>query len=1017
MKLFKRIYFSAIAGLFVLLLVFTVFDVGGRKVSGDFSVNAAEGYLRALAKSADDEKAPQSLNNPHSFYDDLRHKEVIRTLRISLNNTGVKHNPDNSTYNFDFIGKHVPETHSKTPKGDAIWDRPTDSDFTGIVNYNYESADLDGTSISYTGVATDAKFNAGNAPAWYEQDGYLSYDDLIKYAPDFDCGDSVSVTWPLRLRNFIVVFPAANPAAAQTVLYMAHYDSAMTGTGARDDLASAACMLSVIEWMVKNPKSYNNNIAFVFTDGAENGAYGAALSRKFLGFGEVLQRVGFVANFESFGTKGTSVMFETNTKNAGTVKNYAKINNSTYTNSLANFIYSLSSNHTDYSVYKGDGTPGMNFANVGGGENNHTVGDNLSNSVSKSGLRFMSQHGGIMLRILGRFGDMNLNDLKSGQNAVFFNYLFFTIHYPEFASYIIGALIVGILIFAVMANIKKKAFSFKKMGLGAAAQGIAVVLSAIAVAGVYYLFALWGAAWGTVSIRAIAVLAFSSPFLVFCALTAAMLFSAIFINIFKNAFKVRANDVAVGSAVILAVIAAGLAFALPEVSFLLGWLALLEAAVLAFTVVFKDKFKDKFGYSMERLFLPWIPLVLCLPIILPSVLLAGDVFGAWLYPAVMVVPLLCMGFVTPYFSYIKPAMEKAFAKLPPIKRKQEVVREETPEEIRARKKAAAMARAKGRKVVVKTQKEIKIVTRQRRYSNALGFTFISLILVVVLMIAVPIGIAQTKFTRNNYAYARDFYFGYYDNALVYVKSETDPNGNYWMVKDKDAYLVMSSYLEDYNWDGEKGGWVKYDSKGYSYPSGWVWSRPDTNTNSATDKYNTDNPNHFKFRFTPVFRGSSTYHSTAYNTSSYNTMYTLTIDNEGGDIQRIILEENPSGKLPHAAQPMKQEIDVADKSEIVLRLTYDVDVTFITNGGSFDKTVEYREYAANTNVEAELIKFSRFDDAKQETMFEYGELRFAKGNDALRNSASDTVLSDLMRRGCYVRGAVVVEKTLNLKWPA
>ncbi|GHU98292.1 hypothetical protein FACS1894211_01790 [Clostridia bacterium] len=1000
MKLFKRIYFSAIGFLAVLLFVFTTIDASGRTARGDFSVDTAAGYLERLIGAS---------GNPHSVYDESEHKRVVheieKILEDDTNGAGVVlHNKENSRYKKD-LPTEIPDKTDSAYSSYDPFDRPAKGD-----NVYYETADGNPSAATenakntatYRGAAESAKYRHENAdgtgkrlPTWYEQDAYLYHADVYDADQDKEDtdGDTVSIRWPLRLQNIIVAFPAKiNADTAKTVVIQAHYDSVPMGPGAHDDMSSVASMLVVIKDMAAHPEKYelNSNVVFVFTDGEENGLYGASLSRKFQGFegaiwrgdeaaaAPVADRVGFIANFESRGTSGTDIMFETNSGNAGVVRQYAKINKTIYTNSLANFIYSVMPNGTDFSVYKqGTNTPGVNFANIGGGENYHTANDNLGNALNAGGKRFLSQHGDILLRTVAHFGAMTkdeLDGLAAGENLVYFTYLtLMTVYYPIAVAFILGALILGVLLLASLANVKLKAFSFKKTGLGAAAQGLAIAGGVGLMYGAYYVFALLGALFGAVDIHALTRISFSSPFLMICALTLTALFSAIVINIFKRVFKLRANDVVTGTILILGVAAAGLSFALPEVSFLLAWLALLESIVLLLTTVFKEKFKNKFGFSIERLFLPVIPLILCMPLVLPICILAGDALGAYMYPLIMALPLLTLGVITPYFSYLKPAMEKAFAKLPPIQFRQEVVKT-APADKRTQKNAAAAAKAKGR-VSVRQEKEYRIVKRPIRYSNAAGFSVLGILLFVVLLVFINTG---ASFSRN-VSGKQGFSFGFYDDAIVYVKTvdkAEDAAGDYWMVKDLDAYRYMvryaGDYIEDYAWDADKAAYIKYDAFAYDGVESRIKNAPGfTSYSSSPDK------NSNTYYVTPVFSGTT-----------YNTVYTLTIDNSGHNLLSVTVRSDNV-----KASPNNQTIDVSKKETVVLTLKDYAYVTFETVDKKLNVPIEYKERANNANMDALLNNFSKYDDAKGRTIREYKDLK-----DALVNR-------------CRVHGSIVIDKTI------
>ena len=918
MKLFKRIYFIALAAAFALIFAFTIADVQGGK--GDFNTAEAVGYLNALAGGQSAHSVLNAANARNAVSNGIRDRlagfglKYAQGANESGTNAGERTSAANKDETVKFAqdgGKDVPTLFIQTMNYNAA----ADEYYKEIGIGNYTETDADGNPLNVTEAA-----------------------------------------FPLTaLKNIYAAFPSAK-ADAGTVVIMSHWDSAPMGPGAYDSMASVSAMLSVVHGMITSPAAYENNIVFVFTDGGEFGQFGAKMAKGFAGFGGAMKRVGFAANFDSFGTGGTSVMFETGANNYETVKNYAKISNSIYANSIANVIYSLRPDKTDFSAF---GTAGVNFANFGQGENNGTQNDSISKGVSGAGKAFISQHGEIMGRIVKHFGAVDLSTLTAKNNAVFFTYLNFgVIYYPIIVAYIAAGLILGLLIIIIGLNIKKKAFSFKKVGLGAAAQLIALIVTVGVMFGAYYLFGLFAAWAGRIDIHMISKIKFSSPGLLFGALGFAAITAAAVYAIFMKLFKIKAGSVANGSILILCLAAAVMGFVLPAASFVFTWVALLEAVVWLLTVLFKDKFKQKYGVSMETLFLPLIPIIICLPMTLSAVMLAGAALGAFAYPVICGITVLTLGMFAPYFSLLTPALKKFAASLPERKRRQRIAGP-APE----KKAKANVSKYKGQKADKGAYKdegvspETKYVytTVPWKYSNWRGLTVLACaVFIFTLCFTVwrgtPFMSVSGNYDANDAAFTKD--------AITYVIDKQN-SVNYWMVSDLDAYSYMEKgwkdadnktrKLEGYKYDKEKKAYTKTLAEEYSADDAKFFSSIKSKEISGSSGIfyrpsPTANPNYYRV-------------DSAFSSVGSDTVikrYTLTFDNTDGAIKSI-----------NFSSPNSLSVSGEGKDKIVLKLTATVYFTIITAeaNATFSGTVRYED---------DIIGLSdrKFEDANENTL-DYG----------------------------------------------
>ncbi len=100
---------------------------------------------------------------------------------------------------------------------------------------------------------------------------------------------------------------------------MAHYDSVAYGPGAADDGAGVVTLLETARALKAGP-SLKNDVIFLFTDGEEAGEVGAEAFMRT----PMADKVGMLVNFETRGTSGPSLMFETSEGNGWLIQEAAK---------------------------------------------------------------------------------------------------------------------------------------------------------------------------------------------------------------------------------------------------------------------------------------------------------------------------------------------------------------------------------------------------------------------------------------------------------------------------------------------------------------------------------------------------------------------------------------------------------------------------------------------------------------------------------------------------------------------
>ncbi|HVN99494.1 MAG TPA: M28 family peptidase [Steroidobacteraceae bacterium] len=181
----------------------------------------------------------------------------------------------------------------------------------------------------------------------------------------FACGRAV---------NIVAQLDGSEPASG-AVLLAAHYDSVPAGPGAGDDGAGVASILEIARILKLQPPA-RHPVILLIDEGEETGLLGAKL---FVDSHPLARTVKSVVNIDARGDSGPSLMFETGAATDSSMRLFAGSVARPKSNSLYFFIYKLLPNDTDFTVFKGAGYEGFNFALIGDVERYHTPQDSLAN--------------------------------------------------------------------------------------------------------------------------------------------------------------------------------------------------------------------------------------------------------------------------------------------------------------------------------------------------------------------------------------------------------------------------------------------------------------------------------------------------------------------------------------------------------------------------------------------------------------------------------------------------------------
>ena len=161
--------------------------------------------------------------------------------------------------------------------------------------------------------------------------------------------------------------------AVRPVLLTAHYDSVPAGSGVADDMSNVGTLLEIAR--LRSIGAVSLPLTLLFTDGEEPGMLGAGAA---LSEGIDTGHVAMNVNLEARGTEGPSIMFEAGPRSEGLVDAFLEHARPVSTASYVASIYQLLPNNTDYSVFRKQGMPGINFAFGGGVSRYHTPRDDFA---------------------------------------------------------------------------------------------------------------------------------------------------------------------------------------------------------------------------------------------------------------------------------------------------------------------------------------------------------------------------------------------------------------------------------------------------------------------------------------------------------------------------------------------------------------------------------------------------------------------------------------------------------------
>jgi len=259
-------------------------------------------------------------------------------------------------------------------------------------------------------------------------------------------GDSYGMA---RVRNVVALLPGRESSGR--VIMVAHYDSVQVSYGGNDDGAGVSTLLETARALTAGAQP-RNDIVFVFTDAEEACLCGA---EAFVSQHRWAADGGVVLNFESRGSTGPAIMFETSQGNAGVVDVYGDAVPNPVGTSFAVEVYRILPNDTDFTPFREQPRfVGLNAAYIDGSAVYHTPQDTPATMDRDS----LQHHGGNALALARAFGDADLAVVgrASAGDATYFPLTGLLVRYPGWLVWpLAAAALLGALALAVLARVRR----------------------------------------------------------------------------------------------------------------------------------------------------------------------------------------------------------------------------------------------------------------------------------------------------------------------------------------------------------------------------------------------------------------------------------------------------------------------------------------------------------------------------------------------------------------------------------
>jgi hypothetical protein len=866
MKVFKPIYYSSLAILIVLFLIFTAVDFCGVNAKGYIDTAKAYNHVKNIL-----DEAP--------------------TRDIYLDN----------------------EYHQRAI--DYITDTALGADL-GLIEIN-TYANAEGQALT-SGAVSKAAYSV--------MDTTLNSQEINDWYAEQAIQDRFIATAEVKLTNIIVYIPSKDEVGkdvseldSDTIMYISHYDS-KSYTPSVNNLAIIGAMLESVREL-KDINDNTNSLLFVFADGGEYNALGAyAFREKYKGFNDVYSRVKAAFAFDSLGSGGALTLIQTNQNASKLASKWAQVNKKAFAASVGQAFGLFEDRIFDYNIFQDK--PALNFANIDNSTTENMAIDGLDNLNSK----LLSQTGAVIVRAANSLASYDLNKLLKGSQSINFSYLGGIVSYSDIASYVLASLLLVLAGVVFVINQKKKSFSILDALKGSIVQILAILVTFVLSIGVYYAVGGLLAAMGFLNIHSLATYLRSSIGLIISFSFISVALSIAAFSLLKRLFKIRAADAVRGNIIIWTIISVILGYAIPKLAYVFMFTAFLELIAVLVMIFIRDKFRQKYHMDFERILLFIVPLILTIPITFGASLVLYQTMGFYMYPTIIIFTVSTHGFITPYFNYLAPWLDRLAKKLP-----MRTVRIERAVTEKIEHKA------KKGKFEERTVKKIFKEKRPRVYKNYFGISVITLIGLVLLFVFSMTG----RDYGYNYAGAQNQDY-LTKNSIVYLK---DINNSYWIIEDLDMFNYLYFDLSGYKWDAGMRAYKKTVSSSSSDFSRGNELAKLTNISASTE----DKSKTFTVSYPNIQNNTKFYYDLELtNAKTISKIKITTTDNRG---QRVTQEIDVSTAKPNLViQNLKGQstITVTGRDSVY--------------SGTINLTAQVSSYQ-NPNLITDFHGFSEWEDLK------------------------------------------------------
>ena len=357
--------------------------------------------------------------------------------------------------------------------------------------------------------------------------------------------------------NVLARVPGSSSGGA--IVLMAHYDTDPGTPGANDNGTAVAAVLETARALLAGPV-LDNDVVLLFTDGEEPAPrFG---SSTFVERHPWMTEISLVFNFEAIGGSGPSLLIDVGGPDRSMIDQYAA---AVPHPAAFSFVTELSrligGSITDFSQFRDVGVAGFDFAYMHGSPIYHTAADN----VDSVGLRSLQHHGSTALALTKHFGAMDLDESTDAGDVVFFTVggSWVVRYSTALAAVLAVVVVVG---FAGLHIAGRDVGSFRQLLSSAWSVFLAVAAGSLAAS------LAW---WVLTSVRRTPSVGESYLYLV--ALLLAGIF--VFLGLVRRAERRSERDFERGALLVWVVFAVLTGFALPGMSYLFLWPALLGLIV------------------------------------------------------------------------------------------------------------------------------------------------------------------------------------------------------------------------------------------------------------------------------------------------------------------------------------------------------------------------------------------------------------------------------------------------------